>query len=328
MQRLEQNHIAELKRICPGGVKKNVSLAAISRWRIGGTADVIVEPSSVAELCSLRAFIAQEGLPSVVIGDTSNLLFSDEGLRAVCIRLGSRMSSVHIENNIVHAQAGVWVPFLARKIMLAGLTGAEHTCGIPGTLGGLICMNGGSQRKDIGSSVFTIDSVDAVGNIHQRDAEQCEFYYRSSVYQSNGEVIASAKLVFFPGDKQKVRHRMLNILAERNRKFPRKMPNCGSVFKSNPAMYEDVGPPGAVIEKLGFKGLRIGDALIAPCHANFFVNTGKASSEDMLNLIEKIFSMVFLETGYSMEAEIIYVRQDGKIFSPTQKPAAKGFIYK
>src|SRR5690554_3091545 len=136
MERLNasDSDVRELERICPGGVKQNVSLAAISRWRIGGTADVIVEPRSVAELCSLRAFIAQEGLPSVVIGDTSNLLFADEGLRAVCIRLGSRMSSVHIENNIVHAQAGVWVPFLARKIMLAGLTGAEHTCGIPGTL--------------------------------------------------------------------------------------------------------------------------------------------------------------------------------------------------
>lgn len=315
MQRLEQNHIAELKRICPGGVKENISLAAISRWRIGGTADVIVEPNSIAELCSLRAFIAQESLPSVVIGDTSNLLFSDEGLRAVCIRLGSRMSSVHIENNIVHAQAGVWVPFLARKIMLAGLTGAEHTCGIPGTLGGLVCMNGGSQRKGIGSSVLAVESVDAEGKIHQRDAEQCEFSYRSSIYQNNDEVIASARLNFLLGAKQQIRQEMLNILAERNRKFPRKLPNCGSVFKSNPAMYEEVGPPGAIIEKLGFKGCRIGEALVSPSHANFFVNAGKATSKDMLKLIAEVRVCVHYTTGHEMEPEVKLVKSNGQITS-------------
>ncbi|APX93261.1 UDP-N-acetylenolpyruvoylglucosamine reductase [Halomonas sp. 1513] len=314
MRRLEQNHIDELKRICPGGVKENVSLAAISRWRIGGVADVIVEPSTVAELCSLRTFIAQEYLPSVVIGDTSNLLFSDEGLRAVCIRLSSRMSSVHIENNIVYAQAGVWVPFLARKIMLSGLTGAEHTCGIPGTLGGLICMNGGSQRKGIGSSVVTVESVDAAGNIHQRDAEQCEFSYRSSVCQSNSEVIASAKLSFLSGDKLKIRQEMLSILAERNRKFPRKMPNCGSVFKSNPAMYEDVGPPGAVIERIGLKGFSLGKASVSCHHANFIVNYGGARASDVLGLIELIVNRAADATGYRMEVEARYIHPNGMIF--------------
>lgn len=313
MERVSASDVRELERLCPGGVKRNVSLAAISRWRIGGPADVIIEPSSVAELCSLRAFIAQEDLPSVVIGDTSNLLFSDEGLRAVCIRLGSRMSSVHIENNIVYAKAGVWVPFLARKIMLAGLTGAEHTCGIPGTLGGLICMNGGSQRKGIGSSVVTVESVDAAGNIYHRSAEQSEFSYRSSTYQNNGEVIASAKLSFLPGDKQQIRQDMLNILAERNRKFPRKLPNCGSVFKSNPAMYEEVGSPGAIIERLGFKGIKCGGAVISPEHANFIVNAGGAKAKNVIELTMMIQQSVMEATGYRLEAEAIYISSGGRL---------------
>lgn len=254
--------IDALARLCPGGVRRDVSLAQLSRWRIGGIADVVVEPRSVAELSALRAFIACEGLASVVIGDTSNLLFADEGLRAICIRIGARMSGLRIEGAQVTAESGLWVPHLARRLQQAGLTGAEHVCGIPGTLGGLICMNGGSQRKGIGSAVVKVIAVDEAGSAITLDHAQCRFGYRSSVFQDNGAVIASAELLFtIAADRAAIRREMLLILQERNRKFPRKQPNCGSVFKSNPAMYAEIGPPGAVIERLGFKGYRIGDAL-------------------------------------------------------------------
>ena len=304
---------AELSRLCPGGVRRNISLAKLSRWRIGGVADVVVEPGSVDELSRLRRFIAHEGLASVVIGDTSNLLFSDEGLRAICIKIGVRLSSVRIEGTHVTAEAGIWVPYLARQIQKAGLTGAEHICGIPGTLGGLICMNGGSQRKGIGSAVVTVDSVDVTGAIRHRAAEDCGFAYRRSIFQTTDEIITAAHLHLTPRSSDEIRTEMRTILADRRRKFPRKEPNCGSVFKSNPAMYAEVGPPGAAIERLGFKGHRIGDAMVSQLHANFFVNVGSASAIDMLQLIAQIGAAVEDATGYRMEAEARFVRVDGTI---------------
>ncbi|MCG5497791.1 UDP-N-acetylmuramate dehydrogenase [Ectothiorhodospira variabilis] len=308
--------IAELSNICPAGVHQNVSLAQISRWRIGGIADVIVEPSSLDELCRLRSFIAQKGLSSIVIGDTSNLLFADEGLRAICIRMGRKMSSISISGDTVMAQAGIWVPHFARRLMQAGLTGAEHTCGIPGTLGGLICMNGGSQRKGIGSAVVSVTAVDPEGRVFTLDRDACLFGYRQSVFQGNGAVVAASKLLFNRAPKpESIRREMLSILRERSRKFPRKQPNCGSVFKSNPEMYADIGPPGAAIEKLGLKNYRIGDALISPCHANFFVNAGKASADDMLRLILYVRDTVCAATGYRMEPEIRYVTLGGQVIS-------------
>lgn len=310
--------VKDLKTICPRGVHLNVDLAKLSRWQIGGIADCIIRPASTEQLAStIRLFKAQD-VPYVVIGATSNLLFADEGLHVPCIQISSAMSEVSIQGDTVYAQAGAWVPGLARRIMQAGLTGAEHICGIPGTMGGLICMNGGSQRKGIGSAVVSIESVDAIGQIHQRNAGQCEFAYRRSVYQTNTEIITAAQLCFLAGDKQKIRQSMLNILAERNQKFPRKLPNCGSVFKSNPAMYDDVGPPGAVIERLGFKGHRVGGAVVSPWHANFIVNAGMAKAIDVLTLINDISTAVAAHTGHLIEAEARYVTSQGNTLPADQ----------
>lgn len=308
--------VQELARLCPGGVRRDVPLAEVSRWRIGGLADVVVEPCCVSQLCALRAFTAREGLASVVIGDTSNLLFSDDGLRVVCFHIGGRMSALQIEETQVTAEAGLWVPYFARRLQQTGLTGAEHVCGIPGTLGGLICMNGGSQRKGIGSSVVNVTAVTASGEAATLYRAECGFAYRTSVFQGNGAVIAAAQLQFAQAsDPGTVRREMLGILRDRSRKFPRKQPNCGSVFKSNPAMYAEIGPPGAAIERLGFKGYRIGGAIVSVHHANFFVNAGKARATDMLRLIQEVGDAVFQTTGHRMESEVQFVTPAGKIHS-------------
>lgn len=306
--------ISELYRLCPGGVRRDVPLAQVSRWRIGGRADLIVEPGSTEELCALRAFIAREGLPSVVIGETSNLLFSDEGLQAICIRCGPRMSEVSVDGCVVTSEAGVWIPYLARRIMQGCLTGAEHTSGIPGTLGGLICMNGGSQRKGIGDAVVSVTAITPGGFELTYDHESCGFGYRQSVFQNNSTVVAAAKMRFERAPNRGViRREMLSILRERSRKFPRKQPNCGSVFRSNPAMYSEVGPPGTVIERLGFKGYKIGDAQVSLHHANFFINAGTASSKDMLQLILAVRDVVHATTGYWMEPEVQFVTSVGEV---------------
>lgn len=313
----------DLERLCPGGVLRDVALSDVSRWRIGGRANTILRPANAAQLAQLREYFADHEIPHLVIGATSNLLFSDAGLFVPCIQIGGQLSDIHITDGLVEAEAGAWVPGLARRIMQASLTGAEHICGIPGTLGGLICMNGGSQRKGIGSAVVEVVSVDRTGQIIRRDQEACGFAYRTSIFQTSSEVIVSASLRLEPGrDKREIRREMLEIMGNRRRKFPQKQPNCGSVFKSNPAMYAEVGPPGAVIERLGFKGQRIGDALVSPHHANFIVNDGKARARDVLQLIAIIRNRVLEETGYTMDAEALFVTSTGGVIPADHVPAS------
>jgi len=295
-------------------VNTNVSLATISNWRVGGNARVLVQPSSEEEIVALRKFIAKHQLPFLIIGNTTNLLFTDEDIDAVVIQIGSAFSEVKRSGNTLVAQAGVWVPKLARFALQAGLTGIEHTCGIPGTLGGLVVMNGGSQRKGIGDNITYVKTVDVDGKAKTYSKEQCEFSYRSSIFQSLDEVITEVGLQLTPSQNKKLMHsEMLSILQSRSQKFPRKMPNCGSVFVSNPAMYEQYGPPGKVIEECGLKGLKKGGAWVSQNHANFIVNSNNATAEDVLFLINTIRDTVHKETGYLMKVEPKFVDAYGNV---------------
>lgn len=294
-------------------VSFDVQMAALSRWKVGGMADVVVRPRSADELADLRAWINSRGLASVVVGATSNLLFSDEGVRAIIIQIGQDFSKLKFAGNEISAGPGVWVPGLAFQSMRASLTGLEHICGIPGTVGGLVFMNGGSQRKGIGDSITFVESVDECGNKIKRTREECLFSYRYSIYQEVNEIISAVGIRLDHAEKpNQVRSSMLAILRDRRRKFPQKQPSCGSVFVSDPAMYDRYGPPGRVIEMLGLKGKRIGGAAVSPRHANFIVNDRDASSEDILQLISLIRSEVFAATGYKMKVEIKYLKSSGE----------------
>lgn len=292
----------------------NVPLSELSQWKVGGKAVLVIRPESKYELVELRKLIHQDHLPSVIIGNTTNLLFSDDGLNAVVIKIDSNLSKVSVNDTEIIAEAGVWVPSLARMAMQAGLSGIEHTCGIPGTLGGLVVMNGGSQRKGIGSVISYVETIDETGNLKLYTNQECEFAYRSSIFQEKDEVIVEVGLKLDKShSKKSIRQEMLEILSSRRKKFPRKQPNCGSVFVSNPAMYEDYGPPGKVIEECGLKGLSKDGAQVSHLHANFIVNNGSAKAEDILYLINIVRETVYQKTGYKMVVEAKFVTPNGQI---------------
>lgn len=305
------NHIKDL---LPGRVFTYIKLSSFSRWKIGGTADCIVKPKCSEEVSSLIRFLKNHEIPYIVIGSTSNLLFSDKGLRVVAIQIGDTMSDYDISGNRVWTQAGKWMPGLARNVAQAGLSGIEHTAGIPGTIGGLICMNGGSQRKGIGSHIRSVKAVSPSGDIKTFTTPECEFEYRSSIFQDNGYIIVEAELVFHKQNEYSViRDEMLDILRARRAKFPQRLPNCGSTFISNPQIYKKYGPPGAVIESLGYKGFIKGDAVVSDVHANFINNKGNAKASDVLWLIREIQKDVLKKTGFEMKAEVKFVDENGNI---------------
>jgi len=288
-------------------------LSRHNSWKIGGPADLFIEPGTPAQIATTLQFVFKNEIPLVVIGQGTNLLFDDAGVRGVVMKIGSKMADIQISGETIIAEGGVWVPQLARKLMRAGLSGLEHCIGIPGTVGGLVMMNGGSQRKGIGENIVNVTIVDSTGQLQQLTQADCDFSYRSSALQGSGCVVVSVELNCPAGDVNKIRQEMMSDLRARRHKFPRKQPNCGSVFLSTAEMHATVGPPGKVVEDAGLKGLRIGQAEISQQHANFIVNLGGASSLEILTLIKQVRQKVRDQIGFELNCEVRYVNPDGKL---------------
>jgi len=285
-------------------------------WRIGGPADFLVEPSSWEQVALVLQYSSENGIPAVVIGKGSNLLFDDRGLRGVVIKIGRKLSRLAIAGTIVQAQGGISAPRLARAVGLAGLSGLEHIVGIPGTLGGLVFMNGGSLRRAIGDTIVEVRTMDRQGNTQTLGRQECRFAYRHSRFQEESCIIMEATMALARGRRDAIAAEMLEILRERRRKFPMTLPNCGSVFTNDPQVCASLGPPGKIIESAGLKGAFVGDAVVSERHANFIVNRANAKAEDVLSLIELVRERVIRQTGETLECEVRFVESTGVIRAP------------
>ena len=304
--------LAELRRT-GARVSPDALLAPLSRWKIGGRAAALVEPGTAAQAAAALRIMADRPEPLFIMGDASNVLFDSAGFSGVVLRISRRMSAMRISATHVWAEAGIWVPHLARRVGSAGLSGIEHTIGIPGTLGGLILMNGGSLRKGIGLNVVAVHCAGAGGERFTLDRSDCGFGYRTSALQQMRAVVLAAELELAPADPRTVRRDMLAIMRERRAKFPQSLANCGSTFLSTPEMHATIGPPGRAIETAGLKGIRRNGAQISPMHGNFLINTGGATSGDILWLIALIRQTVEARTGFAMDCEVRHLAFDGRL---------------
>jgi UDP-N-acetylmuramate dehydrogenase len=305
-----------------GVVSFDAPLAEHCTWRIGGPADLLVEPTAAEQVARTVAFAHRHALPLVVIGQGSNLLFADAGVRGIVLKLGARFSRIERCGMRISAEGGAWVPAVARLAQRCGLAGLEHIIGIPGTIGGLVLMNGGSQRRGIGENVRRVRVVESDGRLAELGREECRFSYRHSALQERGAVVVGVELECTSGDSRAIRRLLLADLRERRRKFPRKEPNCGSVFLSTSEMHASVGPPGRIIEEAGLKGSRVGGAEVSSRHANFIVNTGGASAADVLGLIARIRTAVRERIGFELECEVRYVTPAGEVV-PAHRAASE-----
>lgn len=297
--------------------KPNVRLAAYSWWGIGGDADWFIDVSSIEHLRESIALLKRLEMPFCIIGRGTNLLFDDAGYRGCVLRIGEGLSSCECRESTVLVEAGCWTPNVVWEVARHGLSGIEHAIGIPASFGGLICMNGGSQRRGIGENLTSVTALDQHGNLIVYSSKECGFSYRSSRFQdNNNEVIVSAELKLQHRPYAEQRKELLGLLSSRRRKFPRKLPSCGSVFKSDPAMYDLYGPPGQLIEKLGYKGVSLGSIQVSPLHANFIVNNGEGASHDVLALVSRIYESALEETGYELHCEFKYLHPTQGFISP------------
>lgn len=299
-----------LPHIC----KLGVSSAEFSYWKIGGPVALLVEPSSVSELAmAIKIINKHPNVPSLVIGDSSNLLYDSAGFQGVLVKIGKDLSGISINGTEVICEAGVWVPELAYRVSALGLSGIEHICGIPGRIGGLIYMNGGSDRRSVLENIASVELINKHGRREIEYQENLLYSYRTSPFQGDSRIIARATFTLEQSTRANVRSRMRKILSSRRKRFPRKQPNCGSVFLSDPKIYDTFGPPGAAIERAGLKGRVRGGAQISTLHANFIVNNGSASSDDVLYLIKLMRETVYKETSFYMDCEARYVSPKGEL---------------
>jgi UDP-N-acetylmuramate dehydrogenase len=307
------NLLATLEEIAPGRVKRDVDLSSLSQWRIGGLARAVVEPTSREQAARLIGYMHERPEPWAIVGQTSNILFSSDGFDGVLIRVGANLARWEFDDNILRADAGALVPELVSAAAARGLGGIVHAAGIPGTIGGLVIMNGGTRRLGVGSHVRAVTAADTSGQIRTLTRDELRFSYRSSVLQEEGLIVLGVELELERGDRGALLSEIAAIRAERASKFPLDLPNCGSTFLSDPAMYEVVGPPGLAIERVGLKGKHLGGAQISPVHANFIVNNGGATDGDVLGLISLIRTTVAHETGFMMDCEVRYLSPTGEL---------------
>lgn len=295
-------------------VRCNEPMWRHTTWQIGGRADLLVLPGAFPQLTRALQVVRSAGMPFVVVGKGSNLLFADEGFRGAVFKIDKPLDQIDVKGNQIVVESGALTCRTARAALRHRLAGLEHIVGIPGTMGGLVAMNGGSQRRCIGDSIEWVEGCDETGRPFRLEREACGFAYRDSRFlQEPGRIVFRCALALAPGDRTAIRRAMLADLRERRRKFPLQLPNCGSVFKSSPVLFALAGPPGKIIEDCGFKGRRAGDAEVSRLHANFITNQGRAKAADVLELIGQIRGEVHRRWGVWMEAEVKYVQPAGGV---------------
>lgn len=280
-----------------GGAERERPLAPLTTWRIGGPAQIHLEPAGVEELVETLAMLRRIGLPWRLIGGGSNLLIPDRGVRGAVISL-ARLHGLNRRGHRIVAEAGVDLHELVRFAAAEGLSGAEPLAGIPGTVGGAIFGNAGGRLGDIGRLTRSLVLMDARGSAHELEIGEGFFAYRRSAV--GDRIVLRAELELTPADRGEVLRRTAEIIHQRRRTQPGWVGNAGCVFK-NPA-----GPrsAGHLIEGAGLKGTRLGGLVVSPIHANFFENDGTATSEDADALIDRVRDGVRQAHGVDLEVEV------------------------
>lgn len=281
-----------------GEVLVEEPLARYTTWKIGGPAELLVSPADGEDLACCLGWAARSGTCWRVLGNGSNLLVRDDGVRGVVIRLRRVLDRVEWGGPRVVAGAGAMLPAVANQAASRGLAGLEFAAGIPGTIGGAVIMNAGWHQFEISSVIERVEFLRPDGRRESLPNERCAFGYRRSVFRERRGIVLAATLGLRPADPAEVRRRLDEYATSRKRNQPTEQPSCGSVFLKPEGDFA-----GRLIEAAGLKGLRVGDVEVSRKHANFFVNLGSARAADVLALVERVEGEVEKRFGVRLVRE-------------------------
>ena len=282
----------------------NEPMSKHTTFKIGGNADIFVMPETEEELISVIDICKNNGTDYYVIGNGSNILVRDGGYRGVIIQLYKNYNEICVEGSRITAQCGALLSSVANTAYKAGLTGMEFASGIPGTIGGAMCMNAGAyggEMKDITVSVRALKGKE----ILELSTEQAEMGYRSSRIMKEGMLVLSAVIELKKGEPDKIKEEMQRLNRQRNEKQPIELPSAGSTFKRPQGYFA-----AKLIDDAGLRGYRVGDAQVSEKHCGFVVNRGKATAKDVLQLIYDVKDKVYSMNGVLLEPEIRIIGVD------------------
>lgn len=280
-------------------MKKHIS------FKVGGPADFLVKPKTEEELIEVIKFVKKENIPFIIIGNGSNLLVKDGGIRGIVIELSDNFNNYEIEGNIIKAQSGVLLTILGRNAMKNSLTGFEFASGIPGTLGGALAMNAGAYGGEMKQVVKSVRLIDSDGNIFELSNEEMKFEYRKSIITTNNYIALSAVIELQQGNADEIKEIMEDYANRRSTKQPLKFPSAGSTFKRPEGYFA-----GKLIDDCGLRGLSLRGAQVSEKHCGFVINTGEANAKDILDLIFIVKSTVNAKFGVMLEEEVKILGED------------------
>jgi UDP-N-acetylmuramate dehydrogenase len=294
-----EGHVKRLERTFNGKILVNEPMRNHTSFQIGGPADLLCQPNDVASLQGLLRFAWEEGLPIFVLGNGTNLLVADEGIRGVVVKIGEGLDHIIFDGPRVRVGAGAGMPAVARVCADRGLSGFEFAVGIPGSIGGAIAMNAGAYSCTVGDVTREVLGFCLDGTSTSKTGEEMQFGHRCSRL-SHGDIVAyEAVLSLRPSDPEQIKRRMAEYMHDRKVKQPLQLPSAGCVFQ-NPSGRG----AGRYIDAAGLKGLRVGGAEVSKVHANFIINTGDASARDVLILMNIVRRTVLEKFGIDLVPEV------------------------
>jgi UDP-N-acetylmuramate dehydrogenase len=299
---LQNNHefIAELNKILPKSqVLLNEPMKKHTTFKIGGPADFLVLPATVDEVVNVFRLIKKYQMPFTVLGNGSNVLVLDKGIRGVVVKFDDNMSYMKQVGADIVVGSGSLLKDVAKFALDFSLSGMEFAIGIPGSIGGAVFMNAGAYDGEISKIITAVTAVSLDGEVVRYHKDELEFGYRHSIFQSNHYVICEVELSLVRGDKKEIEAKMDDLTLRRESKQPLEMPSAGSTFKRPEGYFA-----GTLIEQTGLKGFKVGGAQISKKHAGFVVNADEATAQDVLNLIQEVQKMVFEKHGVKLHPEV------------------------
>lgn len=280
--------------------KENEALSKHCTFRVGGNADLLILPKDKEELLAAISYCKTSDIKYMIIGNGSNLLFDDKGYRGAIIKISSNMSEVRINGEYVYAEAGALLSKIARKVAAASLAGMEFAAGIPGTLGGAVCMNAGAYGGEMKDIIETVDVLTPQGDVKTYSAQEMDFSYRHSLLSDKPEMIVlGAVLKLATGNIEDIESKMKELADARISKQPLEYPSAGSTFKRPEGYFA-----GKLIQDSGLRGYRVGGACVSEKHCGFVINYDHATSADIKQLIADVQDKVYEQFGVRLETEV------------------------
>ena len=293
--------VEALKGMVPEeNIRFQESMAGHTTFRIGGPADCFLQLENEEQLIKVKKYLNLVEEPYFVLGNGSNLLVSDSGYRGVILQIGQKMSRIRVEGDRIVAQAGAPLAQVSKTACEHGLSGLEFASGIPGTLGGAAVMNAGAYDGEMSQVVTLVRMVNKEGEIMELDNETMEFGYRHSSLRRQPFTVTEVTLQLKEGSKEEILARMEELSARRREKQPLEYPSAGSTFKRPEGYFA-----GKLIMDAGMRGFQIGGARVSDKHCGFIINTGKATAEDVKDVIAEVQARVKERFHVELEPEIV-----------------------